>query len=424
MKSISWTVCGMCFLGAFSHAQEDEKDVPLMRPDEEKIVNAQAASMSEVLSKTLAEASKSTVRVWGRVGRQGKPAVLAYGTVVGNGKQVLTKWSEVEASEKALYVQSGSGEAFEATVNGVFSDEDLVLLDLGEVGDKGNKVTSVLSPAKFVAAELVQGRFISAPQADGKLAGFGVISVLERNLRETDRAHLGVLADQSYRGKGVKIANVQPEYGAAEAGIQPGDLILEIDDREISGLQELRNSLINKMPGDVVKILVDSAGEERYLDVVLSNRPIMGQFSGDRLNQMERMGGEPNRVRNGFSRVVQTDMKIEKNQMGGPVVDLEGKIVGITMARADRTRTYLMSGPAVMAVLKESTETVAQAREKMALQRQQLAEQRRSLMPRNRPAPQAGKPFDPERAQRHLQDVERLRERIYRELELLEQLEP
>ncbi len=424
MKSMKWTVYGLCLLGAFCDAQEEEKDVPLMRPDEEKVVNDQAASMSAVLSKTLAEASKSTVRVWGLVGRQGESAVLAYGTVVGNGKQVLTKWSEVEISEKSLYVQSGSGEAFEARINGVFADEDLVLLDLEELGDRGNPVTSVFSPAKFVPSELRHGRFVSAPQADGKLAGFGVISVLERNLRETDRAHLGVLADQSYRGKGVKIANLQPEYGAAEAGIQPGDVILKIDDREISGLQELKNALTNKMPGDLVKVLVDSAGKERTIDVVLSNRPIMGQFSGDRLNQMERMGGEPNRVRNGFSRVVQTDMKIEKNQMGGPVVDLEGNIVGITMARADRTRTYLMSSTAVIDVLKGPMQTLAEAKEKLAMQRQQLADQRRNLMPKIRPTPQARRSFDPERTQRHLQDVERLRERIYRELELLEQFGP
>jgi hypothetical protein len=74
--------------------------------------------------------------------------------------------------------------------------------------------------------------------------------------------------------------------------------------------------------------------------------------------------------------------------------------------------------------LKGPMDTVVQARAKLAMQRQQLAEQRKSLMPKDRPGPQARRPFDPQRTQRHLQDVERLRERIYRELELLEQLEP
>ena len=132
---------------------------------------------------------------------------------------------------------------------------------------------------------------------------------------------------------------------------------------------------------------------------------------------MERMGGEPNRVRSGFSQVVQSDMKIQRNQVCGPVVDLQGKIVGITLARADRTRTYLMSGSAVTKLLKGKAETVAEARVKMESRRQELVQQRRELMPRMR-MPQ--KPMDPERAERHMSDLERLLGRINRELDSLE----
>ncbi|MFN9820630.1 MAG: PDZ domain-containing protein, partial [Akkermansiaceae bacterium] len=216
---------------------------------------------------------------------------------------------------------------------------------------------------------------------------------------------------------GLKIASVQPEHGAAAAGIQSGDVILDIDGREISGLQELRNALTNKQPGDIVKLKVETAGKERTVEVLLSNRPVFGEFSLDRLTQMERMGGEVSMVRGEFSKVVQSDMKIQNNQVGGPVVDLEGKIVGITLARADRTRTYLMSGAAVNEILKGKSETVAEARAKMELKRQKLADQRRQLMPRMR-VPQ--KPMDPERAERHMSDLERLLGRINRELETLD----
>jgi hypothetical protein len=133
------------------------------------------------------------------------------------------------------------------------------------------------------------------------------------------------------------------------------------------------------------------------------------------------MGGEPNLVNSGFSRVVQSDMKIQSNQVGGPVVDLQGKIIGVTLARADRTKTYLMSGSAVADLLKGKAETVAEAREKMESQRQQLAQQRRDLMPKMRLKSEQGKkPMDPERARRHMSDVERLMGRINRELEALE----
>ncbi len=407
----------MSVLGLLSSAFAQDQDVPLMRPDEEKVIKSQDEAFNKVLSETLAEASKSTVRIWGKLGRSRLTAVLAYGTVVGDGTQVLTKWSEIERAENTLFVQAGGEESFQAVVAGVFSDEDLVLLDVKVPVNANRAANNILVPAKFSEMEWNFGRFVCATQPDGNLAGFGVVSVKERNLRETDRAHLGILADQQFRGKGVKISTVQPEHGAAEAGIQSGDVITSIDGREISGLQELRNALTNKQPGDSVKIKVETAGKERDLEVLLTNRPFSGQFSPERLNQMERMGGEPNRVRSGFSQVVQSDMKIQNNQVGGPVVDLEGNIVGITMARADRTRTYLMSGSTVTQILKGKAETVAEARLKMESRRQELADQRRELMPKMR---MLQKPMAPERAQRHMSDLERLLGRINRELETLE----
>lgn len=416
MKSMQGLGKSILVIALLGSAFAEQEDVPLMRPDEEKTIEIQNSAFNEVIGETLAAAAKSTVRIWGKPGRSRKAEVLAYGTVVGDGK-ILTKWSEVERAEDSLYVQSGGEESFKAVVAGVFSEEDLVLLDVSmPPGDK-RVLKDILVPAKFSETEWSYGRFVSAPQANGKLAGFGVVSVLERNLRETDRAHLGILADQDFKGKGVKIATVQPEHGAAEAGIQSGDVILDIDGREISGLQELRNALTNKQPGDTVKLKVETAGKERTVEVLLTNRPVFGEFSPDRLNQMERMGGEVNMVRGGFSRVVQSDMKIQNNQVGGPVVDLEGKIVGITLARADRTRTYLMSGTAVNEILKGKSETVAEARAKMELKRQELADQRRELMPKMR-LPQ--KPMDRERAERHMSDLERLLGRINRELETLE----
>lgn len=385
----------------------EKEEVPLMRPDELETVNEQSDDFNAALEPTLSEAAESTVVIWGK--KRNRPAKLAYGTVVEDGSKILTKWSEIEPSADILYVQTGAGEERAASVAGVFAEEDLALLEVE--GD-------VLKPVKFESGDLSLGRFITATQPNGKPAGFGVVAVLERNLRETDQAHLGVEVDPDFRGKGVKIANVQPEYGAEEAGLQSGDVILEVDGRTISGLQELRNALTNKQPGDTVDLLVDSAGKEMSVTVLLSNRPVTGQFSGDRLNQMERMGGEPNKVRDGFSRVVQTDMKIDYSQMGGPVVDLQGRVVGITMARADRTRTYVMGSGAVEDLLKGEPGSVADARAKAELKRQQLAEQRRSMIPRMR---ERSKPQDRRRMQRNLSDLDRLLGRVTEELEDLGQ---
>jgi serine protease Do len=391
-------------LSMLAPAQRGKDEVPLMRPDEKKAVDAQTFGFNKALEIAVKDASQSTLLIWGR---DKKPRELAYGTVVADGTQVLTKWSEIERYVDTLYVQNGSGEAAKAVVSGVFTDEDLVLLDI-----QGES----FAPAKFYESPLPLGRFLAASRPNGKPGAFGVVAVLERNLREADRAHLGIMADSKYRGEGVRIANVQPEFGAAEAGLQAGDVILKIDDRTISGLQELRNALSGKQPGDKVVVEIESAGKQQIFEVMLSNRPVFGQFSGGRLNQMERMGGDTNGVSDGFSRVVQTDMQIKANHVGGPVVDLQGRIVGVTMARADRTRTYIMGSSAVVDVLKGDADTVAEARTKIELRKKEMVKQRLALLPKAR---SQGKARDPRRMRRHLSDMERLIERMDREMEAL-----
>jgi serine protease Do len=408
----SFAICSL-LLGssALANAQFGREDeVPLMRPDERKTVDAQSADFNRALETIVKDAAGSTVEIWGK--SRNTPRRLALGTVVGDGTHILTKWSEIESYADQLYIQGAAGEGAKAEIEGVFTGEDLALLSVPASAASSESIT----PAKFYPSDLSLGQFLTAAKPNGKPGAFGVVAVLERNLRETDQAHLGIMADQEYRGEGVRISNVQPEYGAADAGLQSGDVILKVNDRAISGLLELKNALSDKQPGEKVTLAIEAAGKERNVEVLLSNRPVFGQFSGDRLNQMERMGGDPNRVRSGFSRVVQSDMQIKADLIGGPVVDLQGRVVGITMARADRTRTYIMGSGAVMDLLKGKFDTVAEARKKNELKKQELAEQRRAMIPQMRAQ---GKPRDPERMKRHLSDMERLLDRMNNEMEAL-----
>lgn len=398
----------LILVSSLANSQRMQDEVPLMRPDERSVVDAQSIEFNKALEPLIAESSKSTVLVWGR--EQGKPLRLAYGTVVEDGTRILTKWSEIAQFADTLYIMGRDGEGAKAEVTGVFTDEDLALLTIPITAVESENIT----PVKFHISDLSLGRFLVAVRPDGKPGAFGVVGVLERNLRETDKAHLGIMADFEYRGEGVRIANVQPEYGAAKAGLRAGDLILSVNDRDISGLQELRNALSGKNPGDKVNLRIETAGKERDVEVLLSNRPVLGQFAGGRLNAMERMGGELSSIRDSFSQVVQSDMKIKADQIGGPVVDLQGRVVGITMARADRTRTYIMGSAAVIDLFKKKTDTVAEARTKTELLKKELAEQNRVMIPEMR---RQAKPRDLPRMRRHLSDIERLLGRANRELD-------
>jgi S1-C subfamily serine protease len=121
-------------------------------------------------------------------------------------------------------------------------------------------------------------------------------------------------------------------------------------------LLELRNALVGTKPGTSIPLVVRADKKEKTINVVLGNRPELPNYLGDRLSQMERMGGPISNVRDSFTRVIQTDMRPKPNQIGGPVVDLQGRVIGITMARADRTRSFVMPAAAIEELLQKEAQ--------------------------------------------------------------------
>lgn len=394
MKPIVYLIIAL----GLPNALRAQNDIPLLLPEERQAVDTQADEFNEAIKPVLATAAKSTVRVWSGSRR------LAYGTVVGDGRKILTKWSEVARARGDLRVDAGD-ESRAVKLAGVYQDEDLVLLEI-----EGKPLTPV--SWSFEAPGL--GGFLAAPQPDGRLAAFGVVSVLSRNLRDTDLAYLGVVGEAGFTGQGVKIKDVDEKSGAHAAGLKPGNVILKVGERPISGLLELKNALIGVTPGAKVSLLVDADGGENKIEVTLGNRPQLPQYANGRLEQMERMGGQVSQVRDSFTQVIQTDMRPKPNQVGGPVVDLQGRVLGITMARADRTRSFVMPAAAVVDLLKKEAGNpmLAQVRQE---------EKEVPATPRGNAKRGRAMPGGEDRMRRHLGDMQRLMDHLRLEMEALEE---
>jgi hypothetical protein len=128
---------------------------------------------------------------------------------------------------------------------------------------------------------------------------------------------------------------------------------------------------------------------------------------------MERMGGPISRVRDSFTRVIQTDMRPQPDQIGGPVVDLSGRVVGITVARADRTRSFVMPAAAVASLLEKEPQdpAVAQVRSRDEL----------PALPVRERAAQGRRQFqEQERLRRHVSEMRRLLDYMRGEMRGLE----
>ncbi|MGC4014631.1 MAG: hypothetical protein QM755_08975 [Luteolibacter sp.] len=191
--------------------------------------------------------------------------------------------------------------------------------------------------------------------------------------------------------------------------------MLKVGDRAISGVMELRNSLLGKNPGDKVAMKVSRGGNTIDVEVLLGNRPRLPQFTNLRLRQMEQMGGAISKVRDMFPAVVQSDLQLKPQQCGGPVVDLDGRVIGVSIAQADRTRSFFIPADEVVAMLKKPTvdQAVARVGNPPAELPDQLARWG-GQSPRMMPPPTRESIG---RARRNVRDMERLTERLHEELD-------
>ncbi|MFA9429843.1 trypsin-like peptidase domain-containing protein [Egicoccus sp. AB-alg2] len=73
--------------------------------------------------------------------------------------------------------------------------------------------------------------------------------------------------------RGALVDSVQDGTGAAEAGMRPGDIIVEVDGEPLATMSELVAEVRRRQPGEVVQLGVVRDGEELTVDVTLGERP-------------------------------------------------------------------------------------------------------------------------------------------------------
>ena len=71
--------------------------------------------------------------------------------------------------------------------------------------------------------------------------------------------------------KGAYIDNLLDNSAAQAAGIEIGDVIVEVDGTPISSSSNLQEAIARHRPGDEVKIIVDRDGREKAFSVILNN---------------------------------------------------------------------------------------------------------------------------------------------------------
>jgi serine protease Do len=269
-----------------------------------------------------AQASRSTVRVRCD-GRD-----VALGTVVRADGWILTKASNLTGP---AVVRLQDGRELPAKVIGLHEAHDIALLKIKARG----LVPVVWRPSREVGV----GSWVVSAGDDGQPVAIGVVSVGTRNLPtarpqlQAGGGFLGVSLDTGDDGD-VRISHVVPGGSAYKAGLRVDDVILAIADKTVADVDTFLNVLQQHRPGDEIPLRIKRGDKELEVRVKLGKRPM------DRTEFQNSLGSELSKRRTGFPTVLQHDSVVRPADCGGPLVDLDGRVIGINVCRAGRTASY------------------------------------------------------------------------------------
>jgi serine protease Do len=286
----------------------------------------------------VAQPAKSTVQIY----CDGYRAAL--GAVVRADGYVVTKASELKGKIECEFTDKPG--RLEATIVARDPAVDLAVL---KVDRKDLAVIGWAETAPPV------GSWLATPVVhidQGEPVAVGVLSVPARKVAAPSGA-LGI--QLAARDDAAQIEEVVPEMAADKAGLKSGDVITQVNDKQIATRQQLVETIRGHMPGESIELKVRRGSEN------LSIRATLGSLStlihGDRADFQNSLGGSLSTRRAGFPLAIQHDTVLKPNECGGPIVDLDGKAVGLNIARAGRVESYALPAAVVQATVDKLLET-------------------------------------------------------------------
>ena len=294
------------------------------------------ASVLAAFKPVVAKPSESVVRV------VCDNVEIALGTVVAPDGFIVTKASDLKGK---IVCKFKDGKEFTARIVGVDEKYDLAILRVE---------TSGLRPIEWRTAKAEVGDFVASVTNAELPAAIGVVSV---GVRKPNRFEMGPAAppmNSGFLGIGLGnneepiIAEVHKGSAAEKAGLEPGDIVLSISGQKMSSAEKLVRTIQRFKVGEKVVLKIRRGKDEKQLEVTLARRPSNLIERGDKMNAM---GSELSLKRTGFPIILQHDTIIKPKDCGGPLVDLDGKALGINIARAGRTESYAIPTETILTIL-------------------------------------------------------------------------
>jgi serine protease Do len=196
----------------------------------------------------------------------------------------------------------------------------------------------------------LSGSLVATTGPASQPLGIGVVSAELRRIRgpvesPRPRAWLGI--DLGAGRAGCTVTRIMPNSPAEKAGLLAGDEIRQIDAVAMESADQIVRTIGGHVAGQTVKLLVHRKEEDvKALAKLAKPQPL-------RAPQDEWGGGPFSERRSGFPLVLPHDTPLNPGDCGGPLVDTDGRTVGINIARALRVTTYALPASVVREVVSQ-----------------------------------------------------------------------
>lgn len=287
--------------------------------------------MLQAFNEAIGDAYKCTVQLM-HDGDQ-----CAFGTIVDSNGWIVSKASELQ-NRTSLKCLLNDDREVEANVVGTDVDMDVALLKVS---------ASNLTAVQWDLAIPEQGRWLATTDLRSSVpTAIGVVSAGPTRI-PNQRAVLGVLLDEDAARKGAIVSQVLNGSGAHDAGIRERDYILSVDGKSVESRDQFLSLLKGGKGGQYLTLKINR--DENMIEKQVR----LMDLSNELLDETEMEVNGPISARStGFGRIFMHDTVILPNQCGGPLVNLDGKVVGINIARAGRVSTYALPADTLMPIVK------------------------------------------------------------------------
>jgi S1-C subfamily serine protease len=196
---------------------------------------------------------------------------------------------------------------------------------------------SGLKAARWAESKgITEGQWLVSMTEGGDRALLGVVSALRRKIPR-DGVAMGVRMEEAKSDKGVLIAEVSSESPAEAAGLMADDVLIRVNGQDVSTFKAVKDAIASKQPGDEVEVMYSRDGKEQTAKLRLASRKkALGDWTEDFAN-----GGVSTRT-DDFPEVIQHAIPLNPEDMGAPLVALDGSVIGINIARVDRITTFAL----------------------------------------------------------------------------------